>query len=39
LDKVLEENARVKAEKMLEGIVENRRREEESATERQRQLA
>lgn len=31
LDKILEDNAKAKAEKMLEGIVEDRRRAEEEA--------
>lgn len=31
LDKILEDNAKAKAEKMLEGIVEGRRRAEEEA--------
>lgn len=39
LDKTLEENARAKAEKLLEGIVENKRRNEETALEFQRQIA
>jgi hypothetical protein len=38
VDKILEDNAKAKAEKMLEGIVEGRRRAEEEAVQMQRQL-
>jgi hypothetical protein len=38
LDKMLEDNARTKAETLLEGIVEDKRRAEEHAAEIQRQL-